>query len=417
MTRHRRTFLATVAAIGIAGCAETASDQLGSDDDDGDGNGDGATGTDREESPEDDGADEPLFDFQDIHEWDLLEGNLSPDREAYVTGDLSARLDGSNDPVVRIERTGLDIDLTEHRFSIVGRLHSSDVSEAVDVIAADADGNGMRFRTRFYKTGSETEFMPLDLGIYEWDSEPPDLSAIDSLRIQTRFGDTASGTLWVDSIDLEPIPETPKLMIQWDDGFESQYTEALPIQREYDIPSTVFVNTANLGGERLGVSQLQELQDHGWEIGSHLMTHDHLREISEQEQEAQITGAKQWLIDNGFEEGAEFFAYPYGEYDQSSFDLVEDHHTYAMVGGNPGYGLPKSPAHVGRSSHRSFDAAREYVETLTQWGGIGALFWHDIPDETPLDEFDDIMSYIDGRRQDGDLDVTTLGDLADQQGR
>ncbi|MFL9603616.1 polysaccharide deacetylase family protein, partial [Aeromonas dhakensis] len=78
--------------------------------------------------------------------------------------------------------------------------------------------------------------------------------------------------LWVDSIYLIPVPETPKLMIQWDDGFESQYTEAFPIQHEYDIQSTTFVNTANLGNGRLSAEQLTEMQDHGWDISSHLMT-------------------------------------------------------------------------------------------------------------------------------------------------
>ena len=418
MTRHRRTFLATVAAFGLAGCTETLTEQTASE-------GEGGEDSPESDSPSDDPAEaegetapeeELLFDFQDIHEWDLAGGNLSPDREEYVTGELSARLDGSSNSVLRIDRSGLDLDLTRHRLSVVAQLHTTESSNAIDLIATDTGGNDMRFRARFFKTDEDTTFMPLDLGIYEWD-DGVDLAAIDTLRIQSRFGEGASGTLWVDSVYLVPVPETPKLMIQWDDGFESQYTEALPIQREYDIPSTTFVNTANLGNGRLSVEQLTELQDHGWDVSSHLMTHENLTELSEQEQDAQLRGAQDWLISNGFEQGAQFFSYTYGTYDQSSYDLVEEYHTYAMVGGDPGYGLPHNPAHVGRSSERSLESAQAYIDTLVQWGGIGALFWHELPGETPLDEFDTIMQYIHERREAGELDVITLSDLAELQGR
>ncbi|KYH25578.1 polysaccharide deacetylase [Halalkalicoccus paucihalophilus] len=413
MTQNRRRFLAAVAAIGVAGCTDSTNEQA-------DVNGGDPTESDTDAASEYEVArettEEPLFDFRDIEEWDAVSGTLAPDESAFVTGDRSARLDGAHAPVLRIERSGLDLDLTKRRFSIVSRLHSTAPSEAFDIVATDADGNDMQFRTRFFKTAEDTEFMPLDLGIHEWD-ETVDLAAIDTRRIQIRFGEETSGTLWVDSIRLEPIPETPKLMVQWDDGFASQYTKALPIQHEYDIPSTTFINTANLGGDRLTVEQLDDLHDHGWEIGSHLMTHENLRELPQREQESQIRGAKEWLVDNGFEESAAFLAYPYGTYDQSSYDLAEEHHTYAMVGGNPGYGLPRSPAHLGRSSERTLPAARTYVDTLVRWGGTGGLFWHEIPAETPVAEFDAIMSYIGDRCDAGELDVITLSELADLQGR
>ncbi len=424
MTQNRRTFLAVAAGIAVAGCTESVGEQLDADAADGstEPNTDPETDTDAppedepSEEPTDESADEPLFDFRDFEAWEVVAGSVSPDREEYVTGDVSARLDGSHDPVLRLDRTGLDLDLTEQRPSIVARLHSPTPSEAVDVIAFDIAGNMMQFRTRFYKTDEGTTFMPLDMGIHDWD-EGVDLSAIETLRIQIRFGAAASGVLWVDSLYLEPVPETPKLMIQWDDGYTSQYTEALPIQREYDVPSTTFINTDNLGESRLSLEQLRELQDHGWEIGSHLRTHENLRKIPQSEQETQIRGSKEWLVDNGFEEGSEFFSYTFGTYDQSSYDLVEEHYTYAMVGGDPGYGLPRNPAHVGRSSERTLGKARAYIDTLVRWGGIGGLFWHELPAETPLAEFEAIMQYVADRRDAGELDVITLSDLADLQGR
>lgn len=416
MTHHRRTFLATVAALGITGCTDRLPDRSQSAGNQSD-NGSSNDGSEGNESNTDQQSEtlpdkELLFDFQDINEWDLVEGNLTPDREQYVTGDLSTRFDVGRDPINRIERTNLELDLTEYRPSITAQLHSSVPSQAVDIIATDTGGNDMRFRTRFYKTAEDTTFMPLDLGIYQRDEEI-DLSSIQTLRLQSRFNEGDQGTLWVDSIHLVPIPSRPKLMIQWDDGFASQYTEALPIQDSYNIPATTFINTTNLGEQRLTPEQLTELQNRGWDVSSHLMTHTNLQDLSEREQEAQIRGAKDWLVNNGFEEGAEFFTYPYGTYDQSGHDLVNKHHTYAMVGGDPGYGMPRNPAHVGRSSERTLEDAQAYIDTLVEWGGIGALFWHEIPGETPVEEFDAIMSYIAERRDANDIDVITLSDLAE----
>lgn len=136
------------------------------------------------------------------------------------------------------------------------------------------------------------------------------------------------------------------------------------------------------------------------------MTHDNLRELSEREQEVRIRGAQEWLVENGFEEGSRFFAYPYGEY-----DLVLEYHTYAMIGGDPGYWLPKArPTSDAPRNGRSRTCVRTW--TLVEFSGIGALFWHGILDETPIAEFDRIMSYVHERREAGELDVITLSELA-----
>ena len=202
-------------------------------------------------------------------------------------------------------------------------------------------------------------------------------------------------------------------MIQWDDGFVSQYTEGFPIQDSYDIPSNTFINPTNVdaGDDRLTLEQLEELQAAGWEISSHLLYHDHLTELEPEEQETQIREAKEWLVDHGFEQGAEYFAYPFGEHDQSSYDLVGEYHSLAMIGGEPGCGLPRNFPAIGRSSEWTLEAVTEYVDLLIEWGGFGGLFWHAIPAETPADEFDAIMSHIAERRDAGDLDVITLSEL------
>lgn len=407
-----------VTVAGVVGCTEQQSQQDQSDE----------TDADRPESlsePDDDGdtdttehveAYDPLFDSHDLDEWESSGGELMVDRDEYVSGEHAARINvTSNDAWARIERTGLDLDLRNHRLNLVCQLHLPDTQgESIDIIAEDHDERQVRFRSRLHKTDDDTTFMPMDLGVREWDPDAvPDLSSVSRIRIQSRFGEDTSGTLWLDSLDAVSLPETPKLMIQWDDGFVSQYTEGLPIQDSYDIPSNTFINPTNVdaGENRLTLEQLEELQAAGWEISSHLLYHDNVTELDPAEQETQIREAKEWLIDHGFEQGAEYFAYPYGEHDQSSYDLVGEYHSLAMIGGEPGYGMPRNFPAIGRSSEWTFDEATAYVDLLIEWGGFGALFWHALPAETPVDEFDRIMSYIADRRDAGDLDVILLSEL------
>lgn len=421
MSPTRRTILAAVATAGIAGCTEELPPGDPSEEET---STDTADPTDEDEpEPEPDSEPErepqeydPLFDFHDLSLWEPGGGDLTEDRENYLTGEGAARIDvDSGETWARIERSGLDLDLSERRLNLVGRVHLSDSGgQSVDVLLEDREERQLRLRSRLHKTDEDSDFMPLDLGIREWEpDEGPDLSSISRIRIQSRIDEDDRASLWLDSLDAVDLPETPILMIQWDDGFLSQYTEGLPIQREYDIPANTFINPANVGSadDRLTLEQVEELREAGWEISSHLYYHDNLTELEPDEQERQIREAKEWLVERGFERGAEYFAYPYGEHDQSSYELVGEYHSLAMIGGEPGYGLPRNRPALGRSSERTFEEASAYVDTLIRWGGVGGLFWHEIPGETPIEEFDRIMQYIAERRDAGELDVLTLSEL------
>ncbi|MCD6571275.1 MAG: polysaccharide deacetylase family protein, partial [Deltaproteobacteria bacterium] len=106
------------------------------------------------------------------------------------------------------------------------------------------------------------------------------------------------------------------VVITIDDGYISAYTKAVPILRRFNYPFTVFIASGAVGSRRcMSWEQLKELKRDGADIGCHSLTHPHLVDISEQEIEKEIILSKKIMEDNlGYK--IEWFAYPFGEYDE-----------------------------------------------------------------------------------------------------
>jgi len=65
------------------------------------------------------------------------------------------------------------------------------------------------------------------------------------------------------------------VLITIDDGWESTYTEAYPILREFKYPFTLYLytNYVDGGGRALTTGMIKEMQKHGASIGSHSVSH------------------------------------------------------------------------------------------------------------------------------------------------
>jgi peptidoglycan/xylan/chitin deacetylase (PgdA/CDA1 family) len=114
-----------------------------------------------------------------------------------------------------------------------------------------------------------------------------------------------------------PLPRLP-VLVTFDDGYEDLVSNALPILQRYDITATAYVITSRIGaapmpdGETfLDWDQLDHLQRHGVQIGSHSRTHRALDCLPRSELHEEILLSKRSLEDR-LGTAVTSFAYPYG---------------------------------------------------------------------------------------------------------
>jgi peptidoglycan/xylan/chitin deacetylase (PgdA/CDA1 family) len=126
------------------------------------------------------------------------------------------------------------------------------------------------------------------------------------------------------------LPPRP-VVISFDDGYETVFTNAYPIMKEFGFSGVMYIVEKYIGAqEYMSTDQLTEMAENGWEIGSHSMTHPHLpanHEIVNFE-----AGQSKSLLASKIGVNVLTFAYPYGEIDGFVVDKVAEYGYLAAVG-------------------------------------------------------------------------------------
>ncbi|MFD2177056.1 polysaccharide deacetylase family protein [Veronia pacifica] len=126
-------------------------------------------------------------------------------------------------------------------------------------------------------------------------------------------------------------------MITVDDGFKDNYTLMLPLLKKYDLKAVVYAvsdtdhnqwdvehpETPEKRFELMTQSELKALADSGHvEIGGHTLTHPHLSSLTREQQQREIAENKAKL-ERLLGKDLLSFAYPYGDWNQDSVELVK----------------------------------------------------------------------------------------------
>ncbi len=113
-----------------------------------------------------------------------------------------------------------------------------------------------------------------------------------------------------------PLPPRP-VIISFDDDWQSQYVNAVPLLRRYGFTATFFIWVRAVGrAHHMSWDEIQELDAEGMEIGCHTMTHLFLTKLKSDEQlRREIVSAKD-LIEAHVRHPVTTLAYPFGQYDE-----------------------------------------------------------------------------------------------------
>lgn len=130
------------------------------------------------------------------------------------------------------------------------------------------------------------------------------------------------------------------IVCTFDDGYKGLIDFAMPILDEYGFTATVFVCTGLIGKnnrwnnkdshlrEHLNMNELKNLNNHGWEIASHGVSHYNLLKLTDEELEIELQQSKDFII-NHFGEFSSY-AYPYGAFNDYIKSCVARHYQYAF---------------------------------------------------------------------------------------
>lgn len=130
-----------------------------------------------------------------------------------------------------------------------------------------------------------------------------------------------------------PLPSRP-VILTFDDGYEDNYSNALPLLRERDMKATVFPIVNWIGKENkweefkhqttrtMDWAELHKWQAAGMEIGCHTLDHPCLTKCDTNRLEQELMNSKAFLEKN-LGAPIDFLCYPYGFFDDKTIAVAK----------------------------------------------------------------------------------------------
>lgn len=355
----------------------------------------------------------PFAQFTDLERWTAGGGEVLLDDESPLVGDRTIRIscEPSDKRALATYRPPQPLDLSDRYPSLAYRYGpSAEGGRFVVWLLAPNTDNRLAYE-RVAEPGNgwiETPLSTPDEVVGD-----PDLTDVRGLTAFEYTGGGDSVRIWLDDVRLHPRPERSAVLFTFDDGHRSVAETARPIMEEHGHAGAIAVIPGREDREsRCSLDQLSGLQDAGWEVVSHPQRPEPLPTVDAAEQEAAIAESKTWLEDHGFERGARYFVYPYGRWDRTTADLVDEYHDVGFGGRGVTTWSPRMPTLTNRIKGDDADVVAGYLDRLSTYGGVMALMYHAVGAGSKWiseGDFRDVVAAV----ADSDAEVLSVSEWAE----
>lgn len=273
----------------------------------------------------------------------------------------------------------------------------------------DSSGNNADFRKVFQSNHPDTWHRVDGTPLIDSGWDPTSITEI-LISLQDPFH--------IDSMRFVPKRfDRGKFFFSWDDGSAAQYTDYFEILDSYGFKSTVYVPPDDIGDpERMTDAQIQELVDHGWEVGGHLV--EELTTISDEEQRRIIRDSKEKLLDRGYGDIVSF-TYPGGSFDATTEEIMQEYYQLGLTAvisySARGFTSAMSnPYYLNRRKFGSVGETQDAIDQAIRSKSVASYYAHTL-DEISRAELDEICQYLDANSDQ--IDVVTPQDILPQYAR
>ncbi|ESP87346.1 polysaccharide deacetylase family protein [Candidatus Halobonum tyrrellensis] len=239
----------------------------------------------------------------------------------------------------------------------------------------------------------------------------PDPTDVRRMQIEVDRGDRGDRShrpAVFDGFATKPKASTGRVMVIFDDN-RASVADAFAEMDARGMPAATAVipDAVGLPGH-LDAEQLADHHAAGWDMVAHPQLEYGLPHYSRERQHEAIRETKRWLVERGYEAGADHIVTPLGRASTETLDLIARYHytnylTNDVLSGTP----PVDPLTIERVAIDDVDAATAAVGRAERYGMTAVLMAHTVGvDSDDLVSFEGFVDVLD-RIERADVELTT----------
>ena len=368
-----------------------------------------------------------LEDFETVGDWTVSGAGATVEADAtnFRTGTKGLKVTSVN-AVAAVARKNVSLDLsTTEVFSIWTYIHdltkitTSGFSHlffytgAADAYSVSLFSPHLSLQTGWNKLLVHKNDFVVATGTPNW------ANSVVQIRIRclSLAGETAS--LTVDELRIGE-QSRPKIIVTFDDGNATDYTEAYSYMESKGLKGILFVPAANVGEvNQITLAQMQEMYADGWDMGNHSYNHIDLTDLTYEEALEEIASDTAYLVTNGMSRGSNFLAYPLSALNATVVQAAIDAGIILARSGVAGVNAHDNPLKLKLKRREALNTSllsdfTGWIDNCIDTGGVLIFNFHDIV--TPavagtnctVEIFQGVIDYLKTKVDADALDVVTM---------